>query len=77
MCLLSSFSPEPVAQNECWLSAKPEGASGSQCPLYPAPGYLGADTATATTGGRSGRGAAAWLLLLPNLLLWSKGRAAA
>jgi hypothetical protein len=47
MCLLSSFSPEPVDDNQCWLSAKPEGASGSQCPSFPAPGYLGADTAVA------------------------------
>ena len=50
MCQLSSYSPEPVETNQCWLSAKPEGEPGSQCPSFPAPGYLGADTATPAGG---------------------------
>ena len=50
-CLLSQYSPEPVEQDQCWLSAKPAGAPGSQCPSFPAPGYLGADAGVA--GGRA------------------------
>lgn len=50
MCQLSSYSPEPVETNQCWLSAKPEGEPGSQCPSFPAPGYLGADTAMPAGG---------------------------
>ncbi|KAL4418858.1 hypothetical protein ABPG77_002925 [Micractinium sp. CCAP 211/92] len=35
MCFTSAFAPEPVDNNLCWLSAKPPGQLGSQCPGFP------------------------------------------
>lgn len=35
MCYTSAFAPEPVENNICWLSAKPAGQLGTQCPGFP------------------------------------------
>lgn len=34
-CYLSQFAAEPVSKDQCWLSAKPEGAPGSACWGFP------------------------------------------
>lgn len=39
-CALSAFGDGGGAGEECWLSPKPEGASGSQCPQFPNPEAL-------------------------------------
>jgi hypothetical protein len=38
-CFLSQFSPAPVHDDRCWLSAQPPGAPGSQCDGFPVKGY--------------------------------------
>lgn len=41
-CFLSQFSSGAAAANNCWLAARPAGAQGDACPLWPAtPGYPG------------------------------------
>ncbi|KAL4425990.1 hypothetical protein ABPG75_010006 [Micractinium tetrahymenae] len=46
MCYTSAFAPEPVENNICWLSAKPAGQLGSQCPGFPN-AWLGEGSSTA------------------------------
>lgn len=47
-CYLAQHAPQPEADNLCWLSPKPGGAAGSQCPTFPnawiTPGYDGSAT---------------------------------
>lgn len=52
MCYTSAFAPEPVENNICWLSAKPAGQLGTQCPGFPN-AWLG-------EGGSTAPGERAW-----------------
>ena len=45
-CFLSTFAGGGVAGESCWLSAKPSGAQGTQCPTFPASGVFGAIATT-------------------------------